>query len=447
MGYLGLALSLLKGQAPAVSDAERLSYIIANADVEIDSFGHRTELMTAEGQPIKPGASQGSYLHVISMKDPIIKYDEYCGPTGTETLARKIRASADDPSCAGIILDVDSPGGAVNAVNNPSDAILYAKSKKPVVAYCGNGMTCSAAYWIACHCNEMYATFSADTIGSIGAYITLVDWEAAYKAYFGSDTVPVKVESIYASKSTAKNDGYRAWQNDNTKKLVTDHLDPFNELFINTVKAQRANVNEKVFTGATFMAEEALAMGLIDGIKSFQEVVDRTWELANGNSSNTNSNNSTAMFGKKSSVKVLLDAKAEERTQEMFAEANKESNAVGLTIVEAEAFANLQADAERKGTELTASQQALVASQQKLVAVCTALGLTATEKGTFTNAAGEEVDAVAHATTIASEREEFGKTAGKIETATTKKETELATEDAATEKLNQFYAGIDAKLS
>ncbi len=272
--------------------------------------------------------SNQKVIAVIPIKDVITKYDVECGPRGTETISRWIQGALNDPNVTAIVLDIDSPGGAANATQQISQIIKEAG--KPVIAYSGNGITASAAYWIASSANEIYATFDTDEIGSIGTYVTIAD----YKKYF--EAQGLKLHEVYATRSTEKNLEFRKALDGDYELLKKNLLDPFNESFINTVKENRPGISEKVFTGKLFMAKDALKMGLIDGIKSFPEVLQRAMELSEtGPQSQDNKNQkSDTMFGKNKLTIAALSAfalaKPEERTPEMLKAVNDELQANGI---------------------------------------------------------------------------------------------------------------------
>lgn len=212
---------------------------------------------------------------VLPVKGAIIKYDEPCGNRGTETLANWIKSCDQNRGIDAIVLDFDSGGGMGSATNSPSSAI--ANCSKPILAYSGNGMTASAAYWIAAHCDEIYATYKSDEIGSIGTYVTLANFIKYYKEKHG-----LEIKELYASKSKKKNKLFRdaLESEEGEKALIEEYIDPFNEDFINTVKKERPGISEDVFEGALYRADEAKKLNLIDGFKTFEETLQRAAELA-----------------------------------------------------------------------------------------------------------------------------------------------------------------------
>jgi protease-4 len=220
------------------------------------------------------GATErANMIAVINLNHVVFKYNQECGPVGTETISRWVQNYDSNPNVAGIILNIDSPGGEARAINNLTDAIKACG--KPVIAHVASGIAASAAYAIAAVCDEIYVSHTTDAVGSIGTYITLAD----FKAYYKEQGLPI--HEIYATKSTEKNLEVREAFKGNYKKMKAE-IDVVNEAFISLVKSARPGANEEVFSGGMYFADEALKMGLIDGIQSFKDTADRVWELALG---------------------------------------------------------------------------------------------------------------------------------------------------------------------
>jgi signal peptide peptidase SppA len=78
-----------------------------------------------------------------------------------------------------VILHIDSPGGQVVGLEEIAADIADLRATKRVVAYTDLQMA-SAAYWIACACDEITASPSA-IVGSIGTYIAALDSSRAFE--------------------------------------------------------------------------------------------------------------------------------------------------------------------------------------------------------------------------------------------------------------------------
>ena len=101
------------------------------------------------------------------------------GATDARDLTRAIRAAADDPSVREVVLNIDSPGGDVLAVDAPTAAIAYARDRKRVTATT-QGLMASTAYWLASQADRIVASPNAQ-VGSIGVIYTHQGWSARWE--------------------------------------------------------------------------------------------------------------------------------------------------------------------------------------------------------------------------------------------------------------------------
>lgn len=434
--YLPTVMRMMRGEAIVVSEKQAQERA---AKFTSYTLGRNTAANAGNTNTTE------KYVSVIPYKDVVVKYAEECGPMGTEHFANQILNAANDPNCIGIVIDVDSPGGAGDAVQRPSEAIHYAKGMKPVVAYTGNGMAASAMYWISAQCDEIYATYGSDEVGSIGAYITLMDVNKAYSEIYGG----AKVESVYATKSTAKNKGYRDWVAGDDKYLIQNDLDPFNEEFIAAVKQGRGDKikTEDVFDGRLVMAEQALSFGLIDGIRTFASTIERVFELSDARQTNNTQGMKVLVKGMDAVVDAV-NAGADVTTEQLTA-ANNELSATGLvlnTLTDAATSIDMAANMQTLADELKNATNAQKAAEQKLVAmqadadaVAVALGLSVTEAG-YLDANSDPVTIKDTVEAVVAQRDTYGKQAGVIEVVSTERN------EGANEQVSDWDKEVDARL-
>jgi ClpP class serine protease len=275
-------------------------------------------------------APKGS-LAVIPVNGPILKYGGECGEPGTIHMIDWVKQAIASDRISAIIIRIDSPGGMVDGTTTLADAIK--NSDKPTIAIIDDGMMASAAMWIGSAADAIYASQKTDMIGSIGVYTTLWDYEERLKM------MGVRLHEIYAPESTEKNDDYKQALKGNYKKIETE-LSFICQEFISTIKSNRADkLNLSAgdpFKGAMYFAEEATKIGLIDGIKSFDQVV---YDLMNNTGATTGNKKSTTsntknMFGSNfKKVAALKGKKAEEISAEEIQAANAELVLEGITSV------------------------------------------------------------------------------------------------------------------
>ena len=94
------------------------------------------------------------------------------GATITE-LSRALGEALSSPEVSSIVLDIDSPGGTVDGVEEFGDELRQARSQKPIIAAI-NTLGASAAFWIAAQADEIVITPSAEA-GSVGVWVLHVD--------------------------------------------------------------------------------------------------------------------------------------------------------------------------------------------------------------------------------------------------------------------------------
>lgn len=215
---------------------------------------------------------------IVPVTGPIMKHDQMCGPMGTMSMAAFVERLDKAENVSSIVFKIDSPGGMVSGTQTLVDAIKNTKTE--TIAFINDGMAASAAYWIASACDKIYSSHKTNQIGSIGVFTSLMDVDGYLEAN------NLKVHHVYAPESTEKNLVYKEALEGNYKPLQEGRLSLIAQTFISSVKANRPNITtaqHDPFKGATYNSEVATEMGLIDGIKSFDAVLE---EVSNKNQHN-----------------------------------------------------------------------------------------------------------------------------------------------------------------
>jgi len=253
-------------------------YLLNSQNIKVESV-HTT------GKPTTT-ATEDKIVAIIPIRGVMMKDDQECGPQGMESILAHVKAIAKNEQVGAIVFDFDSPGGQASFLETFSN-VIKSIDKPTLTSF--NSLCASAAYYLASNTDEIYASESTDRVGSIGTMMSAMN----FKGFFEKEGVDVF--EIYADQSSDKNKQIRAlFDRKDAGPLKQDILNPFAKNFINRVKTNR-DINDKdVFRGNTYMSEEAIENGLIDGIKSFDQVIERAFELINADNdlstSNTNSN-------------------------------------------------------------------------------------------------------------------------------------------------------------
>lgn len=238
--------------------------------ITLDEQGKQRSFMYEDDQEMEDNRSpfadapEGS-VAIIPVKGTLMKYGTMCD-YGTAELAAIMTEAANSKNIAAIVLDIDSGGGAVDAVAPMVQAIKRIKEmKKPVTA--SIDLACSAAYWIASEADYLVADNSISAeVGSIGVMMSFMDMTQYYEKQ------GVKLHTIYSSHSADKNLSFQKALENEYDMIREEDLDPLAIGFQNAVKENRKgklNTAAKgILSGKTFFSAEALKNGLIDKIGS-----------------------------------------------------------------------------------------------------------------------------------------------------------------------------------
>ncbi|QDT75752.1 S49 family peptidase [Lacipirellula limnantheis] len=203
-------------------------------------------------------AAQIGHAELIGFMDPA-----YNAEVGADLL----RLAADD-SIDAIVLWVDSGGGYYEGTPELAERLRRATQMKPVhaviVGYC-----CSGCLWAITHATSITATPSA-TIGSIGAYIAVLDASENFKRD-GLRVIRIATGALKGHPI----DG--AEVPDEFVAMLQNRCDIITAKFTIALKAGRKLGEKKVAqlaTGEIWFADQAKHLGLIDRVAMPEDALD-----------------------------------------------------------------------------------------------------------------------------------------------------------------------------
>ena len=262
--YASIILSMLKGESLFEGDHSMARE--RNRSYVIGAIGDQTQRFGFADTNIPDGS-----VAVIPIRSEILKYDQPCGPRGTQSILSDVKSADQNPNIKSILLVVDSPGGQVTGTDLLSEAIK--NSSTPVVAYI-EGMAASAAYWIISGASKIIASSDLDRIGSIGTMLMVEDLQPALEAQ------GVKFHEVYASLSVDKNNDLNQVLEGNYEPYQKNVLDVINSKFLSSIKTNRPAVDDSTLTGKMYFAPQAIALGLIDEIGSLEYAISTASALS-----------------------------------------------------------------------------------------------------------------------------------------------------------------------
>lgn len=248
---------------------EFLAVRAANETVDPEKVA---ELTQAAKERAKQAEREIENIAVIPVLGTIYHRDtgmtEMSGITSTASLRKQMKAAMGDETVRAIVLDIDSPGGAVYGTAEVAQEIRKARQKKPVYASV-NGMAASAAYYIASQASKVFMSPSSE-VGSIGVILAHQDISKAL------ENEGVKVTIIKAGKYKAEANPYEPLT-DESREGLQEVANDFYELFTADVAKGRnttvARVKKDYGEGRLLRAAKAIEVGMADGVKTLDAVI------------------------------------------------------------------------------------------------------------------------------------------------------------------------------
>jgi signal peptide peptidase SppA len=266
------------------------------------------------------------------------------GGTSTELLARDFKKALADPEATAILLDIESPGGAVDGVKEVADLIYQARGRKPVVAF-GNDLMASGAYWIGSAATTVMATETA-ILGSIG--VAMMHYDLS-----GRDAqAGIKRTAIFAGK-------YKRIASDEKplsaegQAYLQGMVDQLYGIFVEAVARQRQQdpdtVQATMADGRLFIGNAARQAGLIDKVGTFEAALALARKLGGKNMDRkTLEAQHPELFQE---IKAIGAAEIEAAADDFRAEGRDGERARVLDILMAPGAAALKLQAVQEGLE------------------------------------------------------------------------------------------------
>lgn len=247
-----------------------------NTDNPFALFQTIMDLMAGKEEP------KQTSLAVIYVEGTIMPGDEapslFGGSSGAHstTIRKALDEAADDDSIKGVVLRVDSPGGSALAseiIYNATQRIRTAG--KPVVVSMGN-VAASGGYYVSCGADRIYAdplTITA-SIGVVGGkLVTTGLW----------DTLGVNWYPYQRGESAALFTTSRLWNETEREKILgwmNEVYDVFKGHIVEHRGTKLSKPIDEMAGGRVFTGSQALELGLVDELGSFDDAVAKAAELA-----------------------------------------------------------------------------------------------------------------------------------------------------------------------
>lgn len=234
-------------------------------------------LMLPSGKGMKP--SVGEHTALVEIEGPIAAEEQ----ASADNIVGSLREAFEDEKVRAVVLRINSPGGSPVQAGYVYDEIRRLQEEypdKPVYAVIAD-IGASGAYYIAAAADEIYAD-KASLVGSIG----VIGGGFGFTDLMGKLGIERRLYTAGENKafldpfSPEKESEVQFWE----QVLATTHRQ-----FIEQVQQGRGDrlvADDRLFSGLIWTGEQALELGLVDGLGSasyvarevvgFEELVDYT---------------------------------------------------------------------------------------------------------------------------------------------------------------------------
>ncbi|MFK5920923.1 MAG: S49 family peptidase [Verrucomicrobiota bacterium] len=155
-----------------------------------------------------------------------------------------------------VVTTFNTPGGIATSVGEGAELIRELAETKRTIAYVDN-MACSAGYYLASACDEIYAGPSA-IVGSISAYIAILDESRAW------EMDGLKME-LFTDGDLKAGGMPGKTLSDKQRAFFQERVTQVGGEFKAFVRSRRPHLAEAMYQGGYYSGQGALDAGLVDG--------------------------------------------------------------------------------------------------------------------------------------------------------------------------------------
>ena len=217
-------------------------------------------------------------IGVVSIAGTILDGSQPRGSAGGENISAMIKKARNEKNLKALVLRVNTPGGSAFASEIIREQVLAIKDRGiPIVVSMG-GLAASGGYWISANSDYIFAHESSIT-GSIGVAAILFDAQETIKK-LGLNEDGVSNSPFAGSLNSGV---LLSSPSEEVVDLIQGNVDRLYNDFIEIVSNGRGISIEEanlIAKGRVWSGIDALDVGLIDQIGSFDDAIDKAKDLA-----------------------------------------------------------------------------------------------------------------------------------------------------------------------
>jgi capsid assembly protease len=248
--------------------------VCALYDVAGTRFDLTYQQLAAEQLPAAAAQAQ-EFVAVLPLFGSIMQHasfeTDFSGGTSTEQWQKQLRKLAGMAHVKSIVVETHSPGGQVIGTQETADLVRAVRDSGKRIVAIANSMMASAATWIATAAKEVYVTPGGE-VGSIGVLTIHFD----YSKWF--ETAGIKPTILTTSRKKIEGNEYEPLD-DEARASIENDLAVIYERFVKAMAANRGVNTKKVESdfggGGMLFAADAKKAGLVDGVMTMAELLEK----------------------------------------------------------------------------------------------------------------------------------------------------------------------------
>jgi len=186
----------------------------------------------------------------------------------SQSAVEQLERFEEDGSITAVILRIDSPGGGVAASQEIYEAAKRVRQRGKFVIASMGSVAASGGYYVACAAETIMAN-PGTTTGSIGVISELINMTELL------NKIGIRFDVIKSGKYKDSGSPFRPL-NKEDRKFFQSYVDDAYEQFVGVVAAARRMEKAEVLKhadGRVFTGQQALALGLIDRLGTYQDAI------------------------------------------------------------------------------------------------------------------------------------------------------------------------------
>ncbi|MGB9807945.1 MAG: signal peptide peptidase SppA [Thermosulfidibacteraceae bacterium] len=203
----------------------------------------------------------------LNKKVAVVKLDGVIDEAKKEEFFELLKEAINRDDVVGIVISINSPGGAVVPSQEIYDFIMKSRSKKPIYSYISS-IGASGAYYVASSTERIYVE-KGSLVGSIGVIFTIPEIGKL------AEKLGIKMVTIKSGRFKDTGNPFKDMTEEEKKYIESLVMNVYEQFVEDVARARKISVDElrKLADGRVFTGVEAKRLKLVDEVGTLDDAV------------------------------------------------------------------------------------------------------------------------------------------------------------------------------